>query len=61
MELIPYLSIARLLVPLTMLRYRFLGLILSIGLDMIDWLFLRFTIPSSEYFFYQNWDKAMDL
>lgn len=61
MELIPLLTAARLLIPLSMLRFRFLGLLLSIGADTIDWLFLKFTIPSQNYYFYQKWDKGLDL
>jgi len=30
-------------------------------IDAYDWLFFDITIPSPEYYFYQNWDKAMDL
>lgn len=61
MELIPYLTVVRLLIPLLMFRFRFLGFAALITADMTDWLFLKFDIPSEEYFFYQNWDKALDL
>lgn len=52
-------TVARLLVPLTIFRYPLIGILLSMGLDTVDWKLIDTTNPSV-LAIYQNWDKALD-
>jgi hypothetical protein len=58
---VPYfLTILRLLIPLSILKWPLWGALASAFLDLSDWRFINFQ-KSSDYIFYQNWDKAFDL
>lgn len=49
----------RVLVPLLMLRWPLPGVLLSIFVDVSDFVFVNTQTPEA-YAFYQNWDRAMD-
>lgn len=54
-----YVILVRLIVPLSILRFPFFGILASIIADASDWNIIHVT--SSEInIIYQNWDKAMD-
>ncbi len=56
------LSIVRLVVPLSILRFPLLGLCLSVLCDVYDWLILGLNYSNKQaYNQYQRWDKSMDL
>jgi hypothetical protein len=55
-----YVTLLRLLTPLTIFKWPLWGVLASSFLDLRDWEFINFKSPS-DYVFYQNWDKAMDL
>ncbi|MDO8452772.1 MAG: hypothetical protein Q7S79_03405 [bacterium] len=61
MEVIPvYLTILRLLLPFTILRWPLLGILAATFADMYDWKLINAQSPS-DYEYYQNWDKLLDL
>ncbi len=60
MPTIFYLTLLRLIVPLTILRWPLIGTLLSSILDLNDWKLSGLEFQNG-YAFYQNWDKAMDL
>lgn len=53
------LTLLRIVVPFTMLRWPLIGVIASAYLDYRDWDFLGVE-TNSEMIFYQNWDKILD-
>ena len=60
MDIVIVLTLARLLVPLTILRWPIAGMFLSMYLDLQD--FNYFTIHSNQDMTnYQTWDKFMDI
>lgn len=59
MELI-ILSLLRLIVPLSIIKYPLAGFLLAIGIDALDWSFFPFN-SAQDYVFYQTWDKVFDL
>lgn len=50
----------RVIVPLFIFPWPIWGILASELGDLADWYFIHFRGPS-DYIFYQNWDKAMDL
>lgn len=55
-----YVTLVRLVVPFSILRFPFFGIIASTLADMYDWKFV--TIKNhADYVWYENWDKVMDL
>jgi hypothetical protein len=59
MELLPFLTLLRLLVPLTILRWPVFGVLISMYLDMQDFNYLNTDTPD-RMSTYQTWDKIMD-
>lgn len=55
-----YVSILRLLVPISILKWPLLGALASISVDIYDWVLVNLA-TKEDYILYQNWDKAMDL
>jgi hypothetical protein len=53
-------TIARLIIPISILRYPLIGILFAALLDWKDWDFLGVS-TDKEMIFYQNWDKVMDL
>lgn len=60
MELLILFTIIRLVVPLTILRFPLFGILISIGIELYDWMFLNIQ-NQEQYDLYQQWDKVMDL
>ena len=61
MSVVPwYITVVRLLVPVSILRWSLWGLLASTIVDMYDWKFVS-VITDQDMVFYQSWDKAMDL
>ena len=54
------LTLVRLILPLSILRWPLFGIILAASLDYKDWDFLGVS-NDREMIFYQNWDKFMDI
>jgi len=54
-----YLTVIRLIVPISILRFPLLGMLASIEADILDWNFIGVTSGQVNVV-YQNWDKAMD-
>lgn len=50
----------RFIAPLFIFPWPLWGTLASVLVDLGDWYFIHFRGPS-DYIFYQNWDKAMDL
>lgn len=55
-----YLTLVRLIIPISILRFPLLGILASIAADASDWIFVGVT-SSEMNTIYQNWDKAMDV
>lgn len=55
-----YLTLVRLIVPISILRFPLFGILASIYVDSADWKVIGVTSDNLDYI-YQNWDKAMDL
>jgi hypothetical protein len=53
-------TVARLLIPLLMLRWPLPGVLLSIAADLADWNFLNIQTAEANAY-YQNWDRIMDM
>lgn len=53
-------TIARLIIPVSILRYPLIGILLAAFLDYSDWDFLNVS-TEEEMIIYQNWDKFMDI
>jgi len=61
MSVIPwYITVVRLLVPASILRWSLWGLLASSIVDMYDWKFVS-VMTDQDMIVYQSWDKAMDL
>lgn len=54
------MTVIRLVVPLTILRWPLLGGVLAILADMSDWNILSLK-TSQDYAYYQSWDKILDM
>lgn len=59
MEFLIPQTLLRLLVPLLILRFPLVGILLSMGLDVIDWKLIDTSNPEVMAI-YQDWDKALD-
>jgi len=55
-----YVTLVRLTVPLLIFKWPLWGVLASALVDLKDWNFINFANPS-DYIFYQNWDKALDI
>lgn len=53
-------TLLRLIVPLFIFKSPLWGTLASVLVDLGDWYVINFQGPS-DYIYYQNWDKAMDL
>ena len=61
MSVVPwYITIVRLLVPVSILRWSLWGLLASSIVDMYDWKFVH-VATDQDMVVYQSWDKVMDL
>ena len=61
MSVIPwYITVVRLLVPASILRWSLWGLLASSIVDMYDWKFVH-VVTDQDMMIYQSWDKIMDL
>lgn len=55
-----YLTLVRLIIPISILRFPLVGILASIIADALDWIFVGVTSNQMNAI-YQNWDKAMDV
>ncbi len=55
-----YINLLRLVIPLFIFKWPLWGTLASSLIDLKDWSLMNFGQPS-DYIFYQNWDKAMDI
>lgn len=55
-----YVTLLRLLVPLSILKWPLWGVLVSSLADIYDWKLVNLK-TESDFLLYQNWDKAMDL
>ena len=61
MSVVPwYITVVRLIVPVSILHWPLWGLLASSIIDMYDWKFVS-VVTNQDMVFYQSWDKAMDL
>jgi len=55
-----YVTSLRILIPLLIFKWPLLGILASTFMDIKDWKLIKFQ-SSTDYLFYQNWDKALDI